>query len=324
MHNEPLHNHLVGSCNGLVCAFQKHHLILDPIYICNPLTREYVHLPQLVVKEEDVDPDLIDVVEGEVDMYGRLAYGIGYVSSTNEYKVVRIHYLDDAYVEGNVEVYTLGSGYGWRAIGRISYGLSTLNGGTYANDAIYWIFYNEVVVCDLAKEEFRLLSSVPPCLQNRQDEDRCGLVVLGRHVCFYMDNKSRMEIWSLTKNNDSWFLEFDIDYKDSRQRRFQPILLTKKREIIFLYARSALYCYDTKTTVLKIISNEASTDYFEDVEAIAHVNTFVSLEAMGENSKRYTVRPRWVRTPWDDVIDELDRVALGEEVDTTRFRLREA
>lgn len=78
-----------------------------------------------------------------------------------------------------------------------------------------------------------------------------------------------------------------------------------------------LYSYDTKTTLLKKISNKASTDHFEAVEPIAHVNTFVSLEAMGENSKRYTVR-----SPWDDVIDGLDRVAVAEEIDTTRCRLR--
>ncbi|KAI3882317.1 hypothetical protein MKX03_007958, partial [Papaver bracteatum] len=77
MHNKPLHYHLVGSSNGLVCAFQRHHLVIDPTYICNPLTREYVYLPQLVVKKEDVDPDFINIVEGEVDMYGRIPCGFG-------------------------------------------------------------------------------------------------------------------------------------------------------------------------------------------------------------------------------------------------------
>ncbi|KAI3945746.1 hypothetical protein MKW98_023020 [Papaver atlanticum] len=71
-----------------------------------------------------------------------------------------------------------------------------------------------------------------------------------------------------------------------------------------------------------MISNKASTDYILDVEAIANVNTFASLEAMGENSKRYTTaRPRRV-TPWDDVTDELDQVSAGEEIDTAGFRFR--
>ncbi|XP_026395373.1 F-box protein At3g07870-like [Papaver somniferum] len=154
MHEEDMYNHLVGSCNGLVCAFQNHNLVLDPIYICNPLTREYVYLPQLVLNEEDVDPDQLGRVKGgEVDMYGRLACGFGYVRSTNEYKVVRIHYPNDYFADGNVEVYTLGSGRGWRATGRVFYGLE--GKGTYANDAIYWIRQDKLVVAfDLANEEF--------------------------------------------------------------------------------------------------------------------------------------------------------------------------
>lgn len=47
-----------------------------------------------------------------------LTCGFGYAKSTNEYKVVRIHYLD--FMEGNVQVYTLGGGRGWRAIGKVS------------------------------------------------------------------------------------------------------------------------------------------------------------------------------------------------------------
>ncbi|KAI3906543.1 hypothetical protein MKW98_009451 [Papaver atlanticum] len=127
---------------------------------------------------------------------------------------------------------------------------------------------------------------------------------------------------------ETWCMEFDIDYKaivGTLKGRFQPILrpilLTKNGEIILLYGKSVLYCYERKTTILKMISNEASTDCFEAVEVIAHINTFASLEAIGENSKRYIVRPRWARTPWYDVIDEFDRVAPDEEIDMTRFRL---
>ncbi|XP_026420838.1 F-box protein At3g07870-like [Papaver somniferum] len=198
MHTNYLSDHLVGSCNGLVCTFQLHNLVLDPIYICNPLTREYVYLPELVVNKEGVDPHRI--VKGDVDLCNHMACGFGYVRSTNEYKVVRIHYLDN---DGHVEVYTFGSGCGWRAIGRVPYQLSKFNGGkaTNANDAMYWISYNRVVAFDLDKEEFRLLS-VPPCLQNRQNEDRCGLVALGRHLCLYM-NKLRCKIWSLMESSDS-------------------------------------------------------------------------------------------------------------------------
>ncbi|XP_026384843.1 uncharacterized protein LOC113280438 [Papaver somniferum] len=200
--------------------------------------------------------------------------------------------------------------------------------GTYVNGVIYWISSKNVVAFDLADEEFRLLTA-PSCMQDIQQKHRYGLVALGRHLCLYMD-KSRLEIWSLMRSSNSketWCMEFNIDYESvvgsfSRDRFFQPVLLTKGGEIIFLYDKSVLYWYDTRTTLLRMISDEAATNYFRNVEVIAHTSTFASLEAMGENSKRYTLRPRRVRTPWDAGIDELDRVALGEEIDTTRFRLR--
>ncbi|XP_026394904.1 F-box protein At3g07870-like [Papaver somniferum] len=97
INNPPLLiNHLllnfVGSCNGLMCINIQYHLTIDPIYIFNPVTREYVYLPKLVVKKDDVDPTDPDRIEGVVGMIDCISYGFGYVSSTNEYKVVRINY----------------------------------------------------------------------------------------------------------------------------------------------------------------------------------------------------------------------------------------
>ncbi|XP_026430939.1 F-box/kelch-repeat protein At3g06240-like [Papaver somniferum] len=244
-------------------------------------------------------------------MHGQTTCGFGYVRSTNEYKVVRIHYIDYEGVE--VKVYTLGSGCGWIAIGRVSDVLSGSSGGrgTYANDVIYWILSRKVVAFDLVHEEFRSLC-VPCCMHNLRYQDRFGLVVLGRHLCLYIDDiKVRVKIWSLMESTDSetWRMECDIDYKAVRgsgARKLQPILLGKNGEIVLLFAASVLYSYDPKTTFLKMISNKASADYFKHVEASAHINTFASLEATGENSEKYTVRPR----QWDDVIEELDRVSL--------------
>lgn len=42
---------MVGSCNGLVCFRVPHHQVNDPVYICNPITREYINLPRLKYKK---------------------------------------------------------------------------------------------------------------------------------------------------------------------------------------------------------------------------------------------------------------------------------
>ncbi|KAI3917763.1 hypothetical protein MKW98_021525 [Papaver atlanticum] len=94
---------IVGSCNGLICLSKFHRGISDPIHICNPNTGEYVNLPEYTIHK------------------GRCfaAFGFGYVHSVtnDQYKVVRIIYGGSYYYQkGEVQVYTIGSGSGWRTI----------------------------------------------------------------------------------------------------------------------------------------------------------------------------------------------------------------
>ncbi|XP_026459890.1 F-box protein At3g07870-like [Papaver somniferum] len=104
-------DHIVGSCNGLVCMRVPHHQVNDPVYIFNPTTMEYINLPRLKYK------------------FAYVVSGFGYHPKTNKYKVIRISYPDRIYSNTTdakgfvVEVYTLGSGIGWRSIGEITYQL---------------------------------------------------------------------------------------------------------------------------------------------------------------------------------------------------------
>ncbi|XP_026420002.1 putative F-box protein At3g10430 [Papaver somniferum] len=88
----------VGSCNGLICL-----LWYSSVCICNPITKEYVMLPEMEKSQCDTK-------------YYSQVSGFGYVSSTTEYKFVRIRKLDTGFVEGHI--YTLGSGNGWRNLGK--------------------------------------------------------------------------------------------------------------------------------------------------------------------------------------------------------------
>lgn len=49
MHFQSPQQCLVNSCNGLICLGIKHHRCVDPTYIYNPATGEYVSLPKLIV-----------------------------------------------------------------------------------------------------------------------------------------------------------------------------------------------------------------------------------------------------------------------------------
>lgn len=114
---------IVGSCNGLICinGLPNHYTIDESTtasyvaYICNPITREVVTLPEL---DRSTYYHLVDF----------MLCGFGYVASTNEYKVVRLYTFRDFSFQrvhkqkcAQIEVYTLGSGKGWRNAGKINY-----------------------------------------------------------------------------------------------------------------------------------------------------------------------------------------------------------
>ncbi|XP_026449675.1 F-box protein At3g07870-like [Papaver somniferum] len=133
---------ILGSCNGLICFFAWFKDHYSPAYICNPITREYVVLPEVNVRY--------------------MLTGFGYIPSTNEYKVVSVCNQKGDQKFGNVQVYTLGSGIGWRNLGSIEIKISYVSQpGEFANGAIYWVDKEEGTIhaFDLAVEEIRIIPS---------------------------------------------------------------------------------------------------------------------------------------------------------------------
>ncbi|MCL7040154.1 hypothetical protein MKW94_017021 [Papaver nudicaule] len=278
--------YLVGSCNGLICLGRYHDTVNDPIYICNPVTGEYTYLPKLNVPARS----------GRGTTH--LARGFGYVRSTNEYKVVRI-FFDGFLVTGQVQVYTLGSGCGWRNKKNIRFPWGGYDmPGIFANEVIYWLephsdIYafepqSDIYAFDLVTEEFWIVPN-PPRLTNAVSTDTInnhfGLVVLGGNLCFYYQNlmAPHMEIWSL-KSDKIWIKDFSIEYEMNNHITYWPILLTENGEVIFSWLDTKLYCYNSRTGSWKLLVDDVSVD---GMVAIPHVNTFVSLEAIGQKpSKR--------------------------------------
>ncbi|XP_026398436.1 F-box protein At3g07870-like [Papaver somniferum] len=238
-------NVIVGSYNGLICLVRYHHGMPDPIHICNPITGEYVNLPEYTLTEEE----------------HFAAFGFGYVhlANSDQYKVVRIYYPDsENYDKGEVQVYTIGIGSGWRAIGTTSYLLWLENCvGNYVNGSLHWIVDKKIVAFNLADEEFGLIQS-PPCYDSSHDCSTCFDMVLelrGNLCLCHQNNKERLlDIWALKKNaaEASWSRDFSIAYNSGWEgeggSEFQamPILITKKNEVLFVHQGSTLYCYDPK------------------------------------------------------------------------------
>ncbi|XP_026377799.1 F-box protein At3g07870-like [Papaver somniferum] len=254
---------MVGSCNGLVCFCIPHHRVNDPVYICNPITTEYINLPRLEIK------------------YGVVISGFGYHFSSNTYKVVRIHYTDrfrtfEPITKGSVEIYTLGSGTGWRNIGEITYKLCDT--GVLANGSLYWLDYEQkrIVVFPLGDEHFRCLPTIPQCLRDSENATY-HVKVLGGDLCLvHVDAGKHVHIWSYKnkhKRNDidndkeegyqslSWTLEFRIPCIDP-DGKYEPFALTKKNEVLLWLNRTCLCCYDkTDDCLYEIVAEDRNLSF---------------------------------------------------------------
>ncbi|XP_026420186.1 putative F-box protein At1g71320 [Papaver somniferum] len=138
---------VIGSCNSLVCFYVYHDNIQDPVYIINPETGQYIHLPQKYMLPEEC--------VGRINVLG----GFGYCRSSDQYKVVRID------PDGKLEVNTLGDKMGWRNVEHIYVCFCGGESGVYANGCIFWLVYKdtikELLSFNLRSETFST-HSLPP------------------------------------------------------------------------------------------------------------------------------------------------------------------
>ncbi|OVA07867.1 F-box domain [Macleaya cordata] len=329
--NQPLINmryKIVGSCNGLICICENKQRsgIYEPLYICNPINREYVNLPRLNINNEN-----------KVE---RMVCGFGYHPSLNEYKVVRIYYSLDQPL-GRVHVYTLGSGSQWRDIGEITYSLRHCSWNEqflpfpvsiFVNGAVHWLDHEEKIVAfDLADEVFHLLPS-PPCVLSVFEYFQ--LRVLGGCLCVlhYMDHGKVVAIWLLKKNKESSGYDMNEEYRSwswSKEftirigRTAYPFALTNSGEVLLWYDslatlsrnKSILCRYDPKTAALeKLVDNHTG---FLIWEATLHMSSLVSLKALGEKCRlRCRLRKRYLDNPTLNPNDVKQQRKDKEEVNT--------
>ncbi|XP_026405416.1 F-box protein At3g07870-like [Papaver somniferum] len=210
---------ILDSCNGLICFNAVRSDYCGPSFICNPVTRECVTLPKLEGKE--------------------LLTGFGYSSSTNEYKVVGISQRDPQF--GIVQVYTLGSGTGWRNDGKMDYNAIFVGRrGVIANGALHWLCIRGIIVAfDLASEKFRKIPS-PACIP--ESGQFYSLVVLGDCLCAISYNE-----------NGTWFMTWKKEYRLSNQI---PFASTKNGGLLCCFlggTRGNIYHTNPKDSSTKLL-----------------------------------------------------------------------
>ncbi|XP_026458583.1 uncharacterized protein LOC113359108 [Papaver somniferum] len=181
---------------------------------------------------------------------GYEASRFGYVASTNEYKVVRIMYVNKNKTDREVYIYTLGSGHGWRNLGKFTFGNEEqLVKGVFVDGALHWLDYQlkKMVTFDLAEEKFckHISPPLPP------DDDFDGTYQLG-----VFDGEFRVYengLFAVTKSGD---------------------VLTYRNHHINIHNLEAL----TSKVIVDV------KEYFREV--FPHKNTLISLKELGEEDAK--------------------------------------
>ncbi|XP_059630080.1 F-box/kelch-repeat protein At3g06240-like [Cornus florida] len=260
---------IVGSCNGLICLAYR---ALNAMILWNPSTRQSRELPKPSFS--------LDIVS---------LYGLGYDSSSDDYKVVRASACASAYDQIKVEVFSAKHN-NWRLIQGFHNSHTILNdAGTFLNGALHWRASrggrDTILALDMAKEEF---FEVP------QPESR------DRNISFHSLGASQgclsllcygygleVEIWLMKEYGvkSSWMKMSvvrgrDVGYCDY----LVPICFTKNGEVIVVVDGMKLIKYNVHDKTMKNLKVR-NDDWFEWV---IYMESLVSPYAENGNKDVYT------------------------------------
>ncbi|XP_026420812.1 F-box protein At3g07870-like [Papaver somniferum] len=263
----------VGSCNGLIC------LVQGPfVWIWNPITKEYLMLPKI---KRDC----------QIGRYRFWTTQFGYVSSTNEYKVLGIYKYETKYIK--VYVYTLGSGNGWRKLGKFCFESRNYWAQfVFVDGALYWLDeeLKRIITFDLAKEKFCEDISPPPLPPDHDWHDSRLRVlngVLSFAICLDVEGDEFYDIWLLKKKDDSHDKKGKVENQSmgwSKGFRVgnSKLLAITKRNGVLAFVRDCLNIYGTITCTSKSLVK------FKNclLQVTPHKNTLVLLKELGEEDTK--------------------------------------
>ncbi|XP_026382871.1 putative F-box protein At1g19160 [Papaver somniferum] len=259
---------LIDSINSLICLYVER-----SICICNPITKEFAMLPDSKGKSNNR--------YSFKSMSNSNRYRFVYVSSTNEYKVVGI-YPSKTTGFVKVRIFTLGSGSGWRNLGKVNSEFSSYtwtSPGVFANGALYWVdaVFDKIAIFDLAEEKFCEKKLPPP-----PDLYWKYSIIGDKNVsfCLSVPGDELYDLWILKNMKDGESLVW------SKEGRFadnddHELLTLRKSERVIGYSPYYLSSCSIKTPIWKHL-----LEFKDDgVQVCLHKNTLVSLKELGKADK---------------------------------------
>ncbi|KAG8378372.1 hypothetical protein BUALT_Bualt08G0130700 [Buddleja alternifolia] len=274
-----------GSANGLL--FLRN--LPNALYICNPITREYMELPNPKEMGCYIYPTIV-------------SYGFGVTKMSGEYKVVRIYsecvryprcpsFLSISKPKSECQVYTLGTG-SWRSVppGDDTLEYDSRSVGMFLSGNFHWLVADLKGSClisclNLETEVFRRLSTSTTIPESGRFLWR--LVVLGDCLCL-CDNTSDDEIviWVMKEYgvDKSWKKEFVISkisiFAGESSKVVYPLKVFRDGDILMSgeWEDDRLFYYSNKTKTTKKI-DMLKLRYRGCIDAMLHTSSFVLLKS---------------------------------------------
>ncbi|KAL3645393.1 hypothetical protein CASFOL_010573 [Castilleja foliolosa] len=255
---------LMNSCNGLL--FFAENSLRQRFFVCNPITREYVTLPEFNRH------------------HSTLGYWFGFSPEENLYKVLRI--FGTANVnrgmpraigfspEKRAQVYTVGSS-SWRLLEEKphpDYDISLKSSSAILNGTVCWLSgisgYNQMLrfieYFDFHTEKFGKFPA-PVGFRNNHMRQRRSIGVLGGCLCV-TDDSRHFYIWVMKEFGcrESWTKLFSIDMESIMgryiQSRLRPLQILGDGKILMIRDYNVLVKFDPKTKDFRFLEiNSASS-----------------------------------------------------------------
>ncbi|KAK9089809.1 hypothetical protein Scep_028891 [Stephania cephalantha] len=289
-----------GSCNGFLCLSDS--LLAETIFLYNPFFQEHMELPKtLNCANHDV------------------VIGFGFVSASNEYKVIRIVYYMEpcdrlrrsVYQQrSQVDLFTLGKDHSWRIVGSAKYRIHRHSPKILLNGFLHWVVipYNcrpspsrIILAFDFATEKFEVI----PCPRwERPVRHTFQLAEIQGCLSAVVNWKDgSIDIWIMKeyKVRESWMKEFTIGnyvpiglnprlsrpiriWRNGMSRGSVQVLCSLKcGKLLLEYENQALVCYDPLGGNFEEFIIQGLPEWFRSV--VTHVGNLLSFEAEIVRSK---------------------------------------
>ncbi|KAJ7012937.1 F-box protein CPR1-like [Populus alba x Populus x berolinensis] len=263
-------SNIVGSCDGVVCLLDRGFVDNDRAALWNPSIRKTVSIPR---------PNVTFTSHGSFVN----SLGFGFDSVSNDYKLVRVVYLQDCSfgfdeVPLLVEVYTMRRGC-WRMITNdLKYVIREQSACAFLNGACHWFGYNSVerdeprhaaVAFNLGDEVFVQIA-VPDCLLWDHFIDVSFTVLDGMLSLVpckkWLWGVTPTSVWVMKEYGvgESWTKLFNIEHLEGIER---VVAFRENNEVLVAREYGELISYDPNT-------NNWDCKLFGDADSF-YLDTFV-------------------------------------------------